>query len=72
MSEIVNLTGLHPPINLPDHSVLLGTFDTSIFNLMKNENLQIINLNHMISLLNELESLPDLPKSNNNKQNKIF
>ena len=39
MSDIVNLTGLHPPINLPDHSVLLGTFGTSIFNLRKNENL---------------------------------
>ena len=129
MSEIVNLSGLHPPINLPDHSVLLGTFDTSIFNLMKNEkhqnevhfypdinsqiptrkpkkDLKKLNVNFFMSeevklqvqntilklenlvqnqaqldqlwsevknlLLNELDSLPDLPKSNDKKQNKIF
>ena len=31
MTEIVNLTGFHPPRTLPDHSVLIGTFNTSIF-----------------------------------------
>ena len=37
MTEIVNLTGFHPPRTLPDHSVLIGTFNTSILDLMKNE-----------------------------------
>ena len=129
MTEIVNVTGFHPPLNLPDHSILIGTFNTSIFNLMKNENLQkeaqyntlndfqiptrkpkknlskindqffmsdevklqventILRLENIVHnqaqldqlwsevkdlLLNELNSLPDLPKSNNKKQSNLF
>ena len=29
--DIVNRSGIRPPINLPDHSVLLGVFETSEF-----------------------------------------
>ena len=129
MSEAINLTGSHPPLNLPDHSMLLGTFNTSIFNVLKNENISnksnfqtfrqnnisnkknkkdlkkitetffmsdavradieatIIKLenvaknqNHLDQLwvdiknllLNELDSLPDLPSANCKKQNKLF
>ena len=42
MTEIVNVTGFHPPRTLPDHSILIRTFNTSIFDLMKAENLQKI------------------------------
>ena len=127
MSEAVNLTGSHPPLHLPDHSILLGTFDTSIFNILRNENLRtvpdsfqknifskkkvkkdlkkitetfflsdevraeveatIFKLENVVNdqnhldrlwgeiknmLLNELDSLPNLPSSNFKNQNKLF
>ena len=31
ISEIVNHSGIRPPGNLPDHSILMGTFSTSFF-----------------------------------------
>ena len=36
MSDIVNSFKLHPPLNLPDHSILLGTFSTSFFDVLNN------------------------------------
>ena len=35
MTEVVNMTGLEPPAKLPDHSILIGTFRTSIFDNFK-------------------------------------
>ena len=129
MSEIINVAGFHPPLTLPDHSMLIGTYNTSIFELIKTENLQkepnfqnfhntqipnkkpkkdlkkinnlffmsdeirlqvestILKLENILQnqdhlnnlwadiknlLLKELDSLPDLPKSINKNQNKIF
>ena len=40
MSECIDITGSHPPANLPDYSILLGIYDTSIFNILKAEKLQ--------------------------------
>jgi hypothetical protein len=37
--EIVNMSGLQPPLNLPDHSIIKCTFETSSFNLSKNTRL---------------------------------
>ena len=34
MTEIVNAMGSNPPVNLPDHSIILGSFDTSVFNIL--------------------------------------
>ena len=28
MNEVVNLSGIHPPLKLPDHPLLLGSFNT--------------------------------------------
>ena len=128
MSECVNITGSNPPVNLPDHSILLGTFNTSIFNILKSEKLQIFSQNNSFPcpqltkitkkdlkkinngffmsddtkakveatiqrlenicnnqrqldqiwkdiknlLLKELDSLPDIPRSNNKTQQKLF
>ena len=36
MTEIVNLTGIMPPVRLPDHSILLGTFNASMFDTKSN------------------------------------
>ena len=36
MSEVVNMLGLVPHHNLPDHSILSGTFVTSFYNFGKN------------------------------------
>ena len=38
MTEIVNLTGFQTSRTLPDHSIIIGTFNTLIFDIMKNEN----------------------------------
>jgi hypothetical protein len=40
ISEIVNMSGLHPPLNLPDHSVIKSTFKTSSFNLFRQTSLR--------------------------------
>ena len=36
MTEAVNLSGIHPPLKLPDHPILLGSFNTSIFDILNN------------------------------------
>ena len=126
ISEIVNDCGLYPPVNLPDHSVLLSTFNISSYNTLKNtkklnanptqldenptrppkKNLKkikdtfflsneiIIQVQNTIAklencaknqvsidnlwsdiksmLLNELDTLPDLPTSNQSASNKMF
>ena len=129
MTEIVNMSGLHPPVNLPDHSILLGTYNTSIFDLINPSNFQekvsfntfdeckipkqkpkkdlskindlffmseeimlqientILRLENSVQnqtqldliwsdvktlLINELNSLPNIPISNNKKQNNKF
>ena len=32
MTELVNMSGIRPPMHLPDHSMLVSTFQTSFFN----------------------------------------
>ena len=36
ISEVVNMSGILPLSNLPDHSTIMGTFSTSNFELEKN------------------------------------
>ena len=129
MSEAVNLFNLQPPLNLPDHSILISSFETSYYDLSRcnktqfspnlksietlippkrlpKKNLKKINNSFFMSedvseqvnatiskletevesqnelddlwrqvknlLMNELDTLPDLPTSNNKKQNKTF
>ena len=31
ISEVVNLSGIRPPVNLPDHSIIKCNFETSVF-----------------------------------------
>ena len=126
MSDCVNMTCSNPPLNLPDHSILLGSFNTSIFNILKAEkyqnltncfqdkqpikqnkkNLKKIDDNFFMSddikaqvdatilkleniqnnqccldqiwgdvknlFIKEMDSLPDMPKSNNKTNSKLF
>ena len=44
MSEIVNFAQLYPPRILPDHSIILGTFETSITELFPPPNKPIQSL----------------------------
>ena len=49
MSEVVNSAGLHPPLNMPDHSILIGTFDISCFNLFRHSTLKQSNFNEHVA-----------------------
>ena len=40
MTELVNVTGFMSGVRLPGHSILLGTFNTSIFDILNNANQQ--------------------------------
>ena len=67
MTQIVNLSGIHPPRNLPDHSILIGTFDTSIFNLISNSSKQ-----EQFNTFDEFEIPKRPPKKDLNKINNLF
>ena len=50
VSEIVNLSGLQPPLNLPDHSIIQSTFETSFFDISKHSSANdAANGNHSIN-----------------------
>ena len=38
VSEIVNMSSILPPLHLPDHSVLISTFQTSYFQYNRHDN----------------------------------
>ena len=61
ISEIVNEFGLHPPLNLPDHSILVAAYCTSSFDAFRTSNAsKNININ-----FNEMPSLPTRPHKKN-------
>ena len=58
ISEIVNMSGLHPPLNLPDHSIIKSTFKTSSFNLFRQTSL-IENLSEIMRFCNHHNAHPE-------------
>ena len=68
ITEIVNMSGIMPMLNLPDHSIILGTFSTSNFDIEKN--CQAQNANEKFKSKNVKTCQP--PKKNIRKINETF
>ena len=60
MSEAVNMLGLVPPHNLPDHSILSGTFVTSFYDF--GQNYENANLNSNLRDNQWSKEFPTKPK----------
>ena len=72
MTELVNLTGFMPGIRLPDHSILLGTFNTSIFDILKNANQHKRIENNLNGNFENFQKPKVKPKKNLSKINESF
>ena len=66
MTEIVNAMGSNPPVNLPDHSIILGTFNTSVFNILKAEKIQDTVRPELFTHSQQIKAKRNLRKIDNN------